>query len=173
MDHPGNTDSEKVLKEENQLKDIQAQVNQLYRQYNELESTVKKLESAVEAHPETEYDKSSEPSLYRADRKPETEIEIDIAVLTGLSSQKWRNIEKLFEEVNQGLRRYRDELEDNPLQEYNIVNNTRQKIRKELRETETRLEDLSVETYQLLGEQPSPESETVLKPNSAQPIASD
>jgi tetrahydromethanopterin S-methyltransferase subunit G len=47
------------------------------------------------------------------------------------------------------------------------------KMRKELRETETRLEDLSVETYQLLGEQPSPESETVLKPNSAQPIASD
>jgi hypothetical protein len=176
MDYPGEPeDPNKILEERKHLDEIQSTLDEAYSKYHELELSVDKLGSAVEAHPETGYEHDSETFLYRGDRKTEIDVEMDIAVLLGTTSQKWKETKKSTEKLHRYLKRYREELNKdvNPLPEDNNISDSHKELRQELRETEKELEDIAVETYLLLGEQPSPDSRTVLQPNSSRPIASD
>lgn len=176
IDSPGNSTSQnQLLKELTQLEEIHTQIDQAYDHYQELEYSVNRLGAVVEGHPETDYENDSEFSLYNVGRKTETDIEQDIAVMIGITSQKWRNVNQLLTDVDTELCEYQKDFEDqeNILKGYEIAHENCREIARELRETEAKIEDISIETYLLLEEQPSPDSRTVLRPNSSQPIASD
>lgn len=95
--------------------------------------------------------------------------------MIGITSENWKVLNRTLDRVNQSLWEYTEMLEDDtkPFQDYNILKDNQRKIRQNIRDQERKLEDISVETYYILGEQPSPELNSVLKPGSSQPITSD
>ncbi len=176
MDFPGDSTSRNsLLKDLKQLEELHSQIDQLYDHYQELEHSVNKLGAVVDAHPETDYEHDSELCLYDASGKKEAEIEKDMAVLIGTTSQKWRTVNRLFTEVDRGLCKYQEKLgeRESYLPEYQFAHENCREVHEELRETEREIEDMSIETYLLLEEQPSPDSKTVLRPSSPHFIASD
>lgn len=167
--------SDNILKERRKLDETYKLINQLCDRYATFETKVNRLESAVEHHPETDYTASKTNLEYDGSGKHRTDIEQDIAVMVGITSENWKELNRILDEVNQNLWEYTEILEDDrkPFQDYNLLKETQRKIRQNVRNEERILEDISVETYYILGEQPSPELNTVLKPDSSKPITSD
>lgn len=172
---PGIDNSDSILKERRKLDKTYELINRLCERYAAFENKVHRLESAVEHHPETEYSTDYTNLEYDSSEKNRTDIEQDIAVMIGITSENWKELNRTLDRVNQNLWEYTEMLEDDtkPFQDYNILKENQRKIRQNIRDQERKLEDISVETYYILGEQPSPELNSVLKPGSSQPITSD
>jgi len=155
------------------LKSIEKELEEFGQHYNNFKDIVNSLDTAVKSHPDTSNGAESGKYFY-GQTVEKTDIETDIAVMIGIASQKWSYIRgmhnNLYKEFKEYEQTYREHLDNSKY--YERLWREYREHGKELESTEQLLENISVETYRLLGEQPSPQTK-VLRPNSSQLVSSD
>jgi len=150
---------------------LEKELSKLEEQQNTFEDIVGVLDAAIRSHPESSYNSSQNP-IYSESLDPNS-IEVDIAVMIGLTSQKWSEIKESEVRVHKQLIDYEKDKLENPNSNYfQTLRHTYERSEKRLRSTEHLLEQISIETYRILEAQPSPETK-VLHPSSTKPITGD